>query len=350
MSETNTTTAIGLAEQWQNLLADKPKTRIRDAATQLGVSEAELLATRCGGKGVTRLEGDFQKLFNEFQKLGRIMCLTRNEDAVHERYGEFSTAEFFGHVGQVVGPDIDLRLFPAYINLAFFVLDETPEGPRKSFQIFDAAGDAVHKVYLQAESDHAAADALVKEYTSANQSTEQAVKPYPASPAPLPDSEIDAEGLQKAWLALEDTHGFYGILRRFRVTREQALRLAPEGYAYRVSLGSTRKMLETASADKTPIMVFVGSRGCIQIHTGPVDNIKMFGEEWLNVLDPDFSMHLREPSIAGAWVVKKPTKDGDITALEIYDKDGEEIALFFGKRKPGQPEDEAWRKIIGELA
>lgn len=108
-------------------------------------------------------------------------------------------------------------------------------------------------------------------------------------------------------------------------------------------------MLETAAADETPIMVFIGNQGCLQIHTGPVKNIKMFGQEWLNVLDDDFNMHLRDSAVASAWVVKKPTVDGDVTSLELFDEKSNNIALFFGKRKPGQPEDEAWRKIVGDL-
>jgi hypothetical protein len=37
-------------------------------------------------------------------------------------------------------------------------------------------------------------------------------------------------------------------------------------------------------------MCFVGNRGCIQIHTGPVKNIKIMGP-WLNVMDPGFNLH-----------------------------------------------------------
>src|SRR5262245_55924265 len=99
-----------LKERWEALLKASPKTRIRDAAAELGVSEAQLLATGCGDR-VTRLEGDWTQLIKQFPRLGRVMCLTRNEHAVHERYGEFRKIDFFSGMGQVVGPDIDLRLF-----------------------------------------------------------------------------------------------------------------------------------------------------------------------------------------------------------------------------------------------
>ena len=56
-------------------------------------------------------------------------------------------------------------------------------------------------------------------------------------------------------------------------------------------------------------MIFVSSRGCIQIHTGEVRKLLPMGP-WFNVMDPNFNLHLREDHVASAWVVKKPTTDG----------------------------------------
>jgi putative hemin transport protein len=47
--------------------------------------------------------------------------------------------------------------------------------------------------------------------------------------------------------------------------------------------------------------------------------------------------------------VRKPTRDGVVTALELYDSEGEQIALLVGKRKPGQKESEAWRSLVESL-
>ncbi len=157
------------------------------------------------------------------------------------------------------------------------------------------------------------------------------------------------EGFQKGWLATGDTHEFFGLLKKFGVGRHQALRLAPQGYSQAVSIEATQKMLEAASAKQVPIMVFVGSPGCLQIHTGPVTNIKRFGGNWINVLDDKFNFHLNETLVANAWAVRKATRDGDVTSLELFDAQGENLVLFFGKRKPGEPEDPAWRAIVAEL-
>jgi putative hemin transport protein len=95
-------------------------------------------------------------------------------------------------------------------------------------------------------------------------------------------------------------------------------------------------------------MIFVGNRGAIQIHTGTIHNVqRMHG--WLNVLDPRCNLHVREESIASAWVVRKPTSDGIVTSFELYDAAGENVLLMFGKRKPGAVEDPRWRELVASL-
>jgi putative hemin transport protein len=343
------TMADDLKARWSEFVRENPKTRIRDAAAALGVSEAELLATRCGGGGVTRLAGDWKEVLKRLPALGNVMCLTRNEAAVHERKGMFSEAEFFGPMGQVVGADIDLRLFMQIWSVGFAVVDETPDGPRRSLQFFDGTGTAIHKVYAKEDGGAAAFDAIVADYRSENQEPVEAGLPSPPAKADRPDDEIDVAGFRKGWSEIQDTHEFFGLLRKHGAGRLQALRLAGDDWARPADADAVGQMLDKAAADGMAIMVFVGNPGIIQIHTGLVENIKRFGT-WLNVLDDAFNLHLREDLIASAWVVRKPTRDGVVTSLEIYDANGGNIALFFGKRKPGEAENMAWRELAESLA
>jgi putative hemin transport protein len=171
-------------------------------------------------------------------------------------------------------------------------------------------------------------------------------------PAPAPivkdDSEIDVPAFHGAWDAMSDTHQFFGMLRKFGLARTQALRLAERRYAQPVSTETLQNLLVRASEVAVPIMVFVGNRGMIQIHSGPVKTIRTMGP-WLNVLDPGFNLHLRTDLIASAWTVRKPTSDGIVTSLELFDAQGENIAMLFGARKPGSPELEGWRELIEEI-
>ncbi|MGX9182459.1 ChuX/HutX family heme-like substrate-binding protein, partial [Mesorhizobium sp. BHbdii] len=96
------------------------------------------------------------------------------------------------------------------------------------------------------------------------------------------------------------------------------------------------------------IMCFVGNRGCIQIHSGPVGSIKPMGP-WINVLDETFHLHLRTDHIDEVWAVRKPTKDGHVTSLEVFGAEGEMIIQFFGKRHEGESERDDWRFLAENL-
>lgn len=351
MTPTIVTEPKDLKQAWAELRGEKPHLRIRDAAAALGVSEAELLATQTG-ETVTRLRPECAEILQELHALGRVMALTRNDEIVHERKGEYKNVEVMdghGKMGLAVNEDIDLRIFFANWHFAFAVTSESPRGTMRSFQFFDLDGAAVHKVFLQDDAHLAAYHALVEKYRSEDQSQTIEVQPKPAKDAEKPDSEIDAEGFRAAWANLQDTHDFFPLLRKFGVGREQALRLADRELARAVDARSFRFVLEESSRQKLPIMVFVGNAGIIQIHTGAVENV-LDARGWFNVMDENFNLHIDQDKIARAYVVKKPTADGVVTSLELFNEQGENVALFFGKRKPGIPEMEEWRRLIEKLS
>jgi putative hemin transport protein len=335
-----------LRAAWTALRA-KGTVRNRDAARQLGVSEAELIASQCG-QGVTRLEGDFRRLLERLHELGPVMALTRNDDVVHEKIGRYENVSADGMVGLALGEDIDLRLFFRHWTLGYAVEEATDHGPRSSLQFYDASGTAVHKMFLRDQIHAHAYRALVEAFASDCQTRGERVAPPAPAAAEVDDAAVDQDGLLAGWSQLKDTHEFFPLLKKFNVGRRQALRLARSRFAQPVLLRSVRALLDDVASTQLPIMVFVGNRGCIQIHTGPVVNVKPMGP-WLNVMDPGFNLHLREDRIASAWVVRKPTTEGDVTSLELFNAAGETMAMLFGKRKPGVPEMPGWREAVARL-
>jgi len=333
-----------LKGKWEALKADNPHVRIRNAAAELGVSEAELLATNVG-EGVTVLKPEFKEILTEAEQLGKVMALTRNEECVHERKGTYLNGDFSSpHAQLFVGEDIDLRIFQNHWKFAFAVV----EGDRKSLQFFGKDGLALHKIYLTKDSNEAAFDAIVEKFKAEEQTSTfefEAVAPKAEEKA---DADIDVEGFQKAWTELKDTHDFFMMTRKFGVSRTQALRLAPEGFTKKIDNAKVVNVLEDAAEKQLPIMVFVGNRGIIQIHTGTVKKT-LWHQQWFNVMDPDFNLHLDVTKIAEAWIVKKPTEDGEVTAIEVFNNEGDFIVQFFGKRKPGIPELQEWKDLVADL-
>jgi putative hemin transport protein len=341
--------AAALAQRVEELRTANPGMRARDVAAELGGSECALLAIRCGS-GVTRLDGDFKALIQGMPAVGTVMVLTRNEHVVHERHGEFGKIGFNSHVGVVLNETVDLRIFIKHWAFGFRVEEAVRSGMRTSLQFFDRAGDAVHKIYLVEGSDRDAFDDLVGRFVSSNQAPGlPETAPYPERKAEKPDSDIDRAAMLAEWSELKDPHDFRKVLSNHGVGRHQAMRLAEGRFTERAPISAMSDVLHSAASRKIPIMVFVANRGCIQIHSGMVENIKKMGD-WLNVLDPEFNLHLREDRIADAFIVRKPSVDGTITSLEVYDADNELIVTVFGVRKPGNQELETWRSLATEVA
>ncbi len=331
------TRAAELRARNETLAAAKPGLRARNLAQALGVSEAEWVAAGCAGVKATELHGQPQAIFRELGTLGPVMALTRNDWCVHERHGAYLDIQADGPVGLVLGPDIDLRVFFSCWQSAWAV----EQDGRHSLQFFDGAGVAVHKVYRTDATDVAAYDALVAKF--AGESRWPDTQPYAAA---TDAAQVDdAAAWRQAWLGMQDTHEFFPLLRKFKVSRLAALAAAGEDLAQTVPADAVERMLESAAQSGLSIMCFVGNRGMIQIHTGPVQQLRRTGP-WYNVLDPTFNLHLDTTAIASAWVVNKPTSDGWVTSLELYSSTGDLIAQFFGERKPGKPELTAWRELM----
>ncbi len=340
-----------LQNQAKELKKSKPHLRNRNAAEELGISEFEFLTLEIGDDRVL-LEGDWKELLKEVHKMGYVMALTRNESCVHERKGVYDNISFTGghaNMGVAVNDDIDLRLFMNNWTYGIAVVIRREKlDDLYSLQFFNKEGEAVHKIYSTEKSNLDAYHEIVKQYKATNQTSVLLDNTDVKSPETQSNNpNLDVEAFKKDWLNLKDTHGFFGLLRRHKTPRIQALENAPEGLTEKIDNDSVIRMLEIAVKKEVSIMCFTGSKGCIQIHSGPIENLKEM-RGWFNILDPKFNLHLRTQDIVQSWIVKKPTTDGIVTSLELFDANGELITYFFGARKPGIPELESWREIIAE--
>jgi len=341
-----------LRARLEELRNEEPQLRARDQAERLEISEAELISLGLG-EDVIRLDGDFKDLLKDVLQMGCVMALTRNDHVVHERKGVYDNLTFYEgphNMGVAVNSDIDLRLFMNEWAYALAVIMRRDKGgDLHGLQFFDAYGVAVHKTYATPKSTLAGWAYIVEKYGADQEPIIIDNRQRPAPEAERPDAEVSVSTFQSEWRDLKDTHHFFGLLRKHKLTRTQALRLAPEGMVTAVDRLAVEQVLTAAASNGVPIMCFVHSKGCIQIHSGPVKQLKRMGK-WFNVLDPDFNLHLNTEAIASAYVVRKPTEDGTVTSLELFNADGEMITYFFGARKPGQTELTEWTTILETLA
>jgi putative hemin transport protein len=325
--------------------ADHPTAYLRDVARALDVSEAELLvASRTDGL-VRLTTDDLPALLGAIAATGDVRTMTRNEWAVIEQDGRYDDLRFFERgMGQTVG-DLDLRIFGWRWAFAWAVEDVTPRGTRRSVQFFDASGTSIHKVFLE---DGAAFRAIIARFRHADETGALPQVAPSTSDADRPDEAIDVATLRTRWDALTDTHQFHGLLRELQVGRLQALRLAGETRARLVSADALQRALDGAAAQQEKLMIFVGNSGIVQIFIGTIRKVVRMND-WLNILDPGFNLHVRDQAIAASYVVTKPTVDGPVRSLECYTADGSLVLQLFGKRHEGEQTPAGWSAILDTI-
>ncbi len=326
--------------------AKNPKMRTRDQADALGISEAQLVAASCG-TGVTRIDPHPDRVMEAAQKLGEVMALTRNESCVHEKIGRYANYHPGKHAAMILTPEIDLRIFPQHWCHAVMIETATDSGLRRSLQVFDAAGDAVHKIFLREGTSLTAWDALRLSGALADQ--RQTLDVAPRQPAEAPKANPEkAELLRAEWRRMTDTHQFLRLVSKMKMNRLGAYRIAGAPFVRALDTGAVDTLLTRLSETGIAVMIFVGNRGCIQIHSGPVETLRPMGP-WQNVMDPGFNLHLRRDRIAEVWAVEKQTRDGPTTSVEAFDAEGRLICQVFGLRKDTGDHRAAFAGLVTDL-
>lgn len=333
-----------LYQRYQTLKTEHPKKYARDLADLMGISEAELTHARTLNDAVA-LRPDFSELLQALEAVGETKSITRNAYAVHEQVGRYQNLHLGDHAGLILNPRaLDQRLFPSQWKSAFSLVEKSERGDRNSIQIFDGAGDAVLKIYATPNTLMPEWHALIAAFSLAET---PALIVTPAEPVNYA-SQPDAATIEQEWRAMTDVHQFFGLLKRHNISRQQAFRSVASDLALKVDNGSLSELLKLAQADGNEIMIFIGNRGCVQIFTGPVEKLVPM-ENWVNIFNPAFTLHLMENTISESWITRKPTANGMVTSLELFAADGTQIAQLYGQRTEGEPEQSRWREQLAVL-
>lgn len=298
------------------------------------------------GLSTRQITGSLAECFSRVSELGTVMALTRNEAVVSETHGDYGEVHQRGQAALVHSDGIDLRVDFDHWHYGFVVHMSSHGRELDSLQFFDCDGTAVHKIYLEKGSNRATFDEI--KASASPRPPQLSLAPAAPSPDTLGGSEVDPAELRDRWRKLTNVHQFTGMLKQLGVSRLAAVKAVGEEFARPAAEDAHRLLLQAARDRRIPLMVFVRSPGCTQIHSGPIERLSARGE-YYNVLDPSFNLHIRETRLAEAWIVQKPTKEDTVTSIEIYGENEEVCLQFFGVRDDGGLEDPRWRELALSL-
>lgn len=340
-------------KDYQQVKQNNPDKHTRDLATLLNITEAELLHCRVGHDATKRLSGNLPELLHALSTIGQAKAITRNDYVVNIQTGQYDNPRFSDHAGLFLNPgQLDLRMFFAQWDSMFTLTEQIGNEIRHSIQFFDKNGDAIHKVYTCEDTDMNAWQDIISHYTSIDNPplVLETVSSYS-------NSEISDEvkkQIEQQWRDMSDVHQFFTLLKAHNLSRQQIFRIVSNELAWEVPTHSLSQLLSLAHQAKNEIMLFVGNRGCVQIFTGTINKlsplrIESSQTDWLNVSSNDFNLHIIENGISECWVTRKPTQDGFVTSLEVFDKQGNQIIQMYGQRTEGIPEQALWNQQILSL-
>ncbi|WP_155987012.1 ChuX/HutX family heme-like substrate-binding protein [Thioalkalivibrio sp. ALE11] len=326
-----------LARAWNELRDRNPRTGLREAASQLGSSEGEIVAARCTGPGgpVFRLRRDWNALLTELNAAAPLRLRTRNRHAgLARRVTTLPTLR-------------DLYAAPGQWHEALVIREEDtdPGRPQSRVCIFAPDGTPVLTLERTPHGDAAAWERVLRRLAAVDQRPGMTVT-ISTAPGTRPDTAVDCEALRDAWDLSRHPDTIHELSACFQCTPEQTLRLAGPERAWPVGQEALDTVLMYAAEDALGLRIELANQGVRQQYSGPVTRLAPTRTSF-NILDPDFSLNIRRESIAGTWVFRRPASSGARHGLALFAPDGETIIRITDASPAGHPEDPRWRALLG---
>lgn len=275
--------SAALAPRLAELRSAKPNLYPRDYAAELGISEAELTPLFYGER-VQQLR-DVAAVFSSLSRLPRIKLMARVSYAVLEI---FSKVDFSLARGLLVSDVAScyVALDPTEIGSVFFLSPEKA-GDNAAILLFDLQGIAALKLYIASHEFDAAL--LVCEAVTF------------AAP------EITTAA------ALSEIRQKY---------------MGEPGAAFVAATDAPRQLIESAAAENRQ-MAFEILNNAVAVLIRHVPQKVLDARGWLNILDADFNLHLREEAISRL----ASAGDAQRQILRLENAAGEAITIYSTEKK-----------------
>ena len=276
------------------LSSDNKNIRIRDAAKQLSVSEAELLSTKVNDNVKYLLIKDYSQMFNSiFNNVDNLMFLIRNDFAVHEK--NISTKKIKIIDNKIINLDENnqplLSFDSSDFKFCFYELKNHAGRKLSSLQIFDRYGCSVLKIYNKDDDYHNFEKVCLKYYSDYNYELQNIQKNEHI------DNSYNLESIDRYYLKSNYS------LKNNDIKNKNILRF----------------IITCASKGKCPIQIHVIGNNSIQYHRDIVKNIKDFGP-WFNIIDKCFNIHVLESKIKRSQFIEYTIENNKYYSIECLDQ------------------------------
>tara|TARA_Y100000590_G_scaffold192032_1_gene218378 strand:- start:350 stop:1324 length:975 start_codon:yes stop_codon:yes gene_type:complete len=269
------------------------KIRIRDAAKQLGVSEAELLSTEIGSDIYYLSNLNIKGLIENILSADKIMSLIRSDIVVHEKNISCDTINLNNNNSLIFDDGTLLLNFKLdSFKHVFYERKNHNKRELRSFQFFNKAGQSLLKIYLKGHSSKLFDD-LGEKYKV----------DYGYELQEIDDSIIKKTKNTLSNIDMYFSKNIYDSIEKRKLSDKKIF----------------RKILEYASEKDFPFQIHALGMDAIQYHRGTVKNILDYGP-WINVIDKSFNIHVLENSLYETYLYKFLKNNTYYYSIEFFDK------------------------------
>ncbi len=329
---------------------------LADVAADLGASEAALLAAHAGVLDLAaplraiRLRPQWPLLLDALAHLGPVQASCRNaggelslSGVCHPQPDGHSASGGAGHTTVAISACLG-----AWAH-AFSVQERMPWGVQHSLHCFGHAGQALLSLTLGEDSD---LDAFASLCARLSGETLAPSLPLLAQRTPALAAQTDwhahRSALRAGWAGLRELAQYPVLLHRLGLTPLQALHLADPLFAQPVEAGCSSELLLRAAQTGLGLRLELGNAGVNLLHQGSLQQVDLLGST-LSASAAGCWLSLDERALASTWLARWPSAQGLVSALCLFDAQGQPIATLAAERRHGQPERCEWRQLLASV-
>ncbi|MDW8158133.1 MAG: ChuX/HutX family heme-like substrate-binding protein, partial [Bacteroidia bacterium] len=162
---------------------------------------------------------------------------------------------------------------------------------------------------------------IIESFLSPNQEKEIECVHYAKSHKP----EISVETAYQKWQSLKNYHRFDNLEFYLGNSLLEVISKLNEDLARKIPIDILAQLLLGVANKDISISYIVKNTGCTQLFRGPIRNV-FVKDDWLNVKDPEFNLHVLKPQLESGYLVHVPLMHNYRLALVFFNK-AREIVL-----------------------
>lgn len=327
---------------WKAFQKANPHLSLQEAATQLGVSEAELLATH-SGENCTCLRPEFKALLPELRQLAEVTTTTENSVLIHELNGSFGKCHFDEDHAWFCQSNLHNCYQLANWKYVYVVYEQH----RPALQFFNQYGQAVHKISPTNDRNMAAWYELITIYRTPQQRQHIWVEhaPQHSSPQnPIPNPQL----LRQAWQQLRNAQAIPSLLQQYGGYHPHIYRALGKEYAHPVDSDVIKNLLYQLANQPIPVKISGMNDGAAQVFDGKLHTLIQTGA-WLQVMGHKFKLQLRNEALGEVWYTRYLSKQGWQYSVSALDQQGQEVLAITPSCKHNSAQATRWTQTLQQL-